>query len=519
MMGNNLLISILEELKVRYTKSFTEKIFDTYPNKESMYGLSKLLNLYHINNVGIKIDVNEKSLSLLDYPFVAFSDHELVLVVGSTADTVKYVWKGREHTISKELFLRYWSGNILLLEKDGNSIEPDYEKHKMEALIQRMFKLVFVCSSLFLLICLSRFDIGNITFSGVSYGLFALIGEIASFLLVQKQYLKNGQYADKVCSLFYHSKNCGGILELEASKILGISWSIIGLGYFGVNILLCLIYPSLFYCLFLINILALPYTFWSILYQKYVAKQYCTLCIVVQVCIWGLFFSSLSSIELSVSSISVINLLFIVSLYAVVILFLQAFFSLIEVYKRMPSVLYQLNTYKYDMDIFYKQLQSQSFHSLEDGIALSLGNDKAENIVTIISNPHCEPCAKTHKMLDSVYDNLKDKCRIQFVYTSFSEELNDSTLLLVYLYSKMNRDEYMKFLSMWYNKGRNDRFEFYKKYNLDDVDTDSVNLMKRQMQWIKTENITSTPTILFNGYPLPEGYDLNDLNNILDFIN
>ena len=38
------------------------------------------------------------------------------------------------------------------------------------------------------------------------------------------------------------------------------------------------------------------------------------------------------------------------------------------------------------------------------------------------------------------------------------------------------------------------------------------------MQWIKTENITSTPTILFNGYPLPEGYDLNDLNNILDFI-
>ena len=82
----------------------------------------------------------------------------------------------------------------------------------------------------------------------------------------------------------------------------------------------------------------------------------------------------------------------------------------------------------------------------------------------------------------------------------------------------MNRDEYMKFLSMWYNKGRNNRFEFYKKYNLNDVDTDSVNLMKRQMQWIKTENITSTPTILFNGYLLPEGYDLNDLNNILDFI-
>ena len=50
------------------------------------------------------------------------------------------------------------------------------------------------------------------------------------------------------------------------------------------------VYPNRIHDLALINACCLPYTVWSITYQRFVAHHWCTLCVGVQATLWLLFF-------------------------------------------------------------------------------------------------------------------------------------------------------------------------------------------------------------------------------------
>ena len=81
------------------------------------------------------------------------------------------------------------------------------------------------------------------------------------------------------------------MLETKASSFFGIfSWSEVGFTYFSVSLLALLIFPQWICYLAACNILCLPFTFWSIWYQKFRARNWCTLCVSVQATLWLLFF-------------------------------------------------------------------------------------------------------------------------------------------------------------------------------------------------------------------------------------
>lgn len=65
--GDNLLVTLLTLLGVKYTKSYAKKLFNEHPHKYDLYGLSKMLNLYKIDSVGIKIDNKLKDISNIVY--------------------------------------------------------------------------------------------------------------------------------------------------------------------------------------------------------------------------------------------------------------------------------------------------------------------------------------------------------------------------------------------------------------------------------------------------------------------
>ena len=53
---NNVFMSFLELLKVRHTKSFSDKYFNEHPHKNNLYGLSLMLSDYGIRNAGTQIE-------------------------------------------------------------------------------------------------------------------------------------------------------------------------------------------------------------------------------------------------------------------------------------------------------------------------------------------------------------------------------------------------------------------------------------------------------------------------------
>lgn len=53
MYTENILISILRLLHVRHTSSYSNKVFREHPHKYNLFGLSKMLSDYRIENVGL----------------------------------------------------------------------------------------------------------------------------------------------------------------------------------------------------------------------------------------------------------------------------------------------------------------------------------------------------------------------------------------------------------------------------------------------------------------------------------
>src|SRR5471030_1680876 len=114
-------------------------------------------------------------------------------------------------------------------------------------------------------------------------------------LLLMQSIDANNPFIQKLCG--EDNKNCNAILSSKAAKINEfLSWSEVGFFYFA-GTWLALLFNSahiaMLQALAVLNIVALPYTFYSIHYQWRVAKQWCVFCCAVQALLWLEFFAFL----------------------------------------------------------------------------------------------------------------------------------------------------------------------------------------------------------------------------------
>jgi len=69
--GKNVLESYLALLGVRYTNSFSDQYFNEHPHKYNLYGLSKMLSDYGVENAATRISDKENDLTEIQTPFIA----------------------------------------------------------------------------------------------------------------------------------------------------------------------------------------------------------------------------------------------------------------------------------------------------------------------------------------------------------------------------------------------------------------------------------------------------------------
>ncbi|MDR1756474.1 MAG: vitamin K epoxide reductase family protein [Culturomica sp.] len=190
--------------------------------------------------------------------------------------------------------------------KGGNSIAPAADKTENStvpnSVLNRRKKLFHRIEKIALLVAIAVVIVVGYTAHGLFLNagdnvLLVLngIGIYIGYLLILKQLKIQHSHADKICSIFKKRSSCNDILGSPASKFAGvISWSEVGLGYFTSNMVLLVMFPALVHYLALINICALPYTLWSVWYQKFRAHIWCPLCLIVQTLLWAIFITDLS---------------------------------------------------------------------------------------------------------------------------------------------------------------------------------------------------------------------------------
>ncbi len=194
---------------------------------------------------------------------------------------------GVTSVINKSEFLKTWTGVVLLASANEVSGEKDYLKNKRQeqlAVWRKIggYAILVVILILFVHINLSRVvDIDAVSYSVIL--LLTLGGTCITALLLLFEIDKTNRQLQKFC-MGGAKVNCNAILSSKAAKLFSwLSWSEVGFYYFTGSFLYLLIAPlDALKILPFLNLLSLPFVFFSLYYQKAVAKQWCSLCLAVQ---------------------------------------------------------------------------------------------------------------------------------------------------------------------------------------------------------------------------------------------
>lgn len=511
----NVFTGFLRLLKVPHTGVYSNRYYREHPYRNSLFGLSGMLSAYGVDNLALRLNRSASELSQLEAPFIAFANNDFVLVHELSSTHVSYSWHGKSIRLTVEEFLETWSGVVLLAEKTERSREPGFRDNLKAEWFDIGEKIVLLVL-LFILFSLSFQADRQVSFvylmlSSVSN----LAGLSVSWMLLLKQIGIQTAFGDKVCSLFKKS-SCNDVLNSPASKLLGmIGLSEIGTAYFMTNLLILHCASSLVGYYVLISILALPFTIWSLYYQRFKVHVWCPLCLCVLGILWSNFFVNVLNGVMPQIEIIAGEILLVGCLYSFLLLFLNILCRAFYKKAGMEDAQYKLNSLKANKVVFDALLQRREKYPVDKLVSVVCwGNKEADDVITVITNPHCDPCAALHHQLERFLKQGGDKFCIRYVFTSFNEQLSDSAKFLIYSYLRYDEVTFLSILDRWYKEGKYTRESFFQEYGFE-PDQRVSEEYARHYDFVMKNKIRSTPTILFNGYKKPDEYMLEDLLHIV----
>ncbi|OYY07284.1 MAG: hypothetical protein B7Y66_12880, partial [Sphingobacteriia bacterium 35-36-14] len=272
----------------------------------------------------------------------------------------------------------------------------------------------------------------------------------------------------------------------------------------------------------IISLLALPYIIFSIYYQWKVAKQWCVLCLMVQAVLLaeGILVIANTSLTFSETRTAFANN-FIFALYALLIPSIS-WFLLKPLLKRLQIAKYEKRSYsmlKFNDQVFWSLLKNQSSivdHSASE-LGITIGNPNAKHTIIKVCNPYCGPCATAHPELEKIIE-LNPDVKAQIIFTATNQENDRGAKPVKHLLAiaeKGNEHNTHKALDDWYLAKEKNYDVFANKYPINgeiDKQTDKINQMK---DWCEKVKIEYTPTIFIDGFLLPKGYQIKDINYFL----
>jgi hypothetical protein len=478
--------------------------------------MSKMLTDYGVDNAGTRIKNKSEDIGEIETPFLAHIGGDFAIVYNVTDESVDYRIENLDLTVPRKNFCDAWTGVVLLAEANPESAEPGYKKNHRKELLQLCLKsaLILVISLLLTIIFINNNSYLNI---GILLSLVInIIGAYIGFLLVQKQLKIHSRYSDKICSLFKQA-DCNDVLESDAAKLWGVfGWSEIGFSYFLSNVIILTFLPELINHYAILNICALPYTVWSIWYQRFKAKQWCMLCLLVQFILWGIFFINLFFEFIRIPVFEISDIVLVGSVYFISFVSITLLIPYLSEQSKVGNITQEINSFKANEKILELLLKEQPYYQCDRSASdIIFGNPDANILVTILTNPHCNPCAKMHDRIEKLLDTGITNLCIQYIFSSFNPSLDISNTYLIsaYLNSK-SKDDMSNIYRLWFAQGKFEKEAFFERFSFD-LYTDNVKMeFEKHQGWKLQTKLEATPTILVNGYKLPGNYQIEDLRFI-----
>jgi thiol-disulfide isomerase/thioredoxin len=489
---------LFESYQTKVTKTSLQRYLVEHPDYPSLMSLSDACRKFGIESAALNLNSNQ--LLEVPVPFIAHTRTNGGTFVNVTAidtDTITYHNGTKNQKQPLTDFLKLWTGVVFLAEANAAAGEVDYTTKRRQEFWASL-RWPFIVGVGLVLLGINIYNAANIPTAILT--LLHGIGFVLSALLVSVSVGQASAFAKSLCQL-NDKTDCQNLLHSPAAKITNwLTWSEVGLIYFS---------PLTPNGGILVHCCGVLFALWSVYYQWRVAKNWCPLCLgVVAVLVLEFAVTVMVAPRPTGAGLGLFGLLATIALWVFIKpLLLQS--------KEADGLKKQLRKFKNNAELFCSILRQQpTMPAIPVDMTLTLGNPTAEHTIVMVTNPYCGPCAQAHKIIERL---LKDKenlnCQVIFFATN-SE--SDTRGIIARSILSLPKQQQASALSEWYENATTGIDKWQKQFNIIE-NSKSEKIIEKHLNWCNEAKIERTPTFFFDGFKLPELYNLEDLERLFSF--
>ena len=500
---SEVLYHYLRALHVKVSTMTVHRLLDT-PLGNSMRDISDALDSLHVSNAAYQLP--KEYLDELEAPcIVIMNDNDspfcLIEKIEETHITLSHSQRLR---VSKQQFLQKWTGTVLVGEVTESTIQEKNCKLKDIAMwIQRHQLLLAGIIAILLILYSTKRNYST----GISLYLVTLCtGLLISSAILYKE-TANSRFLHRFCHIG-KTIDCNEVLHSKGSHIIGMGLGELSLLYFSALLLFTLICPHEFYCISIIcSIIAIGFTLYSVIYQLFIIRKGCMLCMLINLIVWSscvILYIQKGQFNKEFSLSAMLSFTAIACICLTGWLQIKALLKIKEEGKQFKVQFSNL----LNPDNFQKLLFAETQIGAMVNKEIALHNQISSTTqLMIVTNPNCKNCARIHSHIKEIASNVS----ISLVLLTFPKdgigEKVAKTIIAAY-----RTDGWEKAITALEEGYKNHKIKGIDKYA---ITAEEQRIWKQQQIYCSQQHISQTPSMIIDGYYVPEFYQLKELKYVL----
>ena len=500
---SEVLYHYLRALHVKVSTMTVHRLLDT-PLGNSMRDISDALDSLHVSNAAYQLP--KEYLDELEAPcIVIMNDNDspfcLIEKIEETHITLSHSQRLR---VSKQQFLQKWTGTVLVGEVTESTIQEKNCKLKDIAMwIQRHQLLLAGIIAILLILYSTKRNYST----GISLYLVTLCtGLLISSAILYKE-TANSRFLHRFCHIG-KTIDCNEVLHSKGSHIIGMGLGELSLLYFSALLLFTLICPHEFYCISIIcSIIAIGFTLYSVIYQLFIIRKGCMLCMLINLIVWSscvILYIQKGQFNKEFSLSAMLSFTAIACICLTGWLQIKALLKIKEEGKQFKVQFSNL----LNPDNFQKLLFAETQIGAMVNKEIALHNQISSTTqLMIVTNPNCKNCARIHSHIKEIASNVS----ISLVLLTFPKYCIGEKVAktIIAAYRTDGWEKAITALEEWY---KNHKIKGIDKYA---ITAEEQRIWKQQQIYCSQQHISQTPSMIIDGYYVPEFYQLKELKYVL----
>lgn len=500
-----ILCRYLQALSVRVSRDRVERLLHT-PVGGSLRGISDALDALGVENAVYQLP-SADYFSQLEAPFIAMlrTGSRPFRVVTQVTETAVEVTDGRGKARSLPVaqFLSQWTGTVLVGDTTEKTVSDAWYRWKDIGFAFGAYKGLWALILGLLLVIGATGQQGGTLWWTAYLGLLA-VGMVVSAAILYKEHV-DGDFLERFCHIG-QAVDCNRVLHSQGATLLGVGLGEWAMFYFSVLFFLSLLCPwGAYGWMLACCVAALGFTLYSLIYQFFILRKGCMLCMCVNGLVWGqavVLYLLRDTLPLFFTWQAAVLGAGLAGVALLVGLSLRNLWQTGQECRRWRSRTAGL----WQPEVFRQllALEPQAGDGSPCAAALQSGE---EPVVTIVTNPTCGNCAREHRHIRA----LARQVPVALVLVNYPRDRVGAQVsqAVIAAYRAWGWERAMKVLQRWFDRRQLDK----EAEAL--MAEDSVRIWQEQQAYCRKGRIDRTPVAVVDGHYVPELYTLDSLSYVL----